>query len=135
MPAAQNRIEILPDKHDELGVPIARITYDYLPNDLAAFDAATANLRRVLEASGASEVHISSPPFEAHPMGSMRMGREPRTSVTDHVGRVHGVDNLFVGGAALFPSGSSVNPTLTIHALALRTAEHIVRRREEVLGG
>jgi choline dehydrogenase-like flavoprotein len=60
-------------------------------------------------------------------MGTMRMGTDPRTSVTDPNGQVHGIDNLFVGGAALFVTGSSVNPTLTLHALALRTARHLVQ--------
>jgi choline dehydrogenase-like flavoprotein len=53
------------------------------------------------------------------------MGTDPRTSVTDADGRVHGVGNLWVAGSSLFPTGSWANPTLTIVALALRTAERI----------
>jgi choline dehydrogenase-like flavoprotein len=60
-------------------------------------------------------------------MGTTRMGENPKSSVTDAAGRVHGVANLWVAGSSLFPTGSWANPTLTIAALALRSAEHISR--------
>ena len=69
---------------------------------------------------------ISSHPIGGyHHMGTTRMGENPRSSVTDGHGRVHGIDNLYVAGSSLFPTGSWANPTLTIVALALRTAERI----------
>jgi choline dehydrogenase-like flavoprotein len=128
LPAAANRITIDRSKLDEHGRPVARVQYTLLENDIQVLRASLAKMEEVLRASGAEEVHLTKPAFEAHPMGTMRMGRDPRTSVTDRWGEVHGVRNLFVGGAALFVTGSSVNPTLTLHALALRTADRIVRR-------
>jgi choline dehydrogenase-like flavoprotein len=62
-----------------------------------------------------------------HHMGTTRMGSDPRSSVADAHGRVHGLGNLFIAGSSLFPTGSWANPTLTIVALALRTAEQISR--------
>jgi choline dehydrogenase-like flavoprotein len=53
------------------------------------------------------------------------MGTDPGSSVTDSDGRVHGIGNLFVAGSSLFPTGGWANPTLTIVALALRSAEKI----------
>jgi choline dehydrogenase-like flavoprotein len=38
---------------------------------------------------------------------------------------VHGIANLFVNGAATFPTSSQANPTLTVVALSLRLAEHV----------
>lgn len=71
---------------------------------------------------------ISSHPIGGyHHMGTTRMGDDPKTSVTDANGRVHGVGNLWVAGSSLFPTSSWANPTLTIAALALRTAEKIDR--------
>jgi choline dehydrogenase-like flavoprotein len=71
---------------------------------------------------------ISSHPIGGyHHMGTTRMGDDPKTSVTDAEGRVHGVGNLWVAGSSLFPTGSWANPTLTIAALALRSAERINR--------
>ncbi len=69
---------------------------------------------------------VSSHPIGGyHHMGTTRMGTDPRTSVTDPEGRVHGLRNLWVAGSSLFPTGGWANPTLTIVALALRSAERI----------
>ncbi len=58
-----------------------------------------------------------------HTMGTTRMGISRQDSVCDGAGRVHGYANLYVGGSSLFPTGGAANPTLTIAALALRTAD------------
>jgi len=63
-----------------------------------------------------------------HHMGTTRMSDDPRTGVVDRDCRVHGMANLFVAGASVFPTGGSANPTLTIVALALRTADHLRER-------
>jgi choline dehydrogenase-like flavoprotein len=60
-----------------------------------------------------------------HHMGTTRMGTDPRRSVTDAAARVHGMGNLWVAGSSLFPTGGWANPTLTVVALALRTAERL----------
>jgi choline dehydrogenase-like flavoprotein len=60
-----------------------------------------------------------------HHLGGTRMSRDARDGVVDPDCRVHGVRNLFVAGSSVFPAGGSVNPTLTIVALALRLAEHL----------
>ena len=56
------------------------------------------------------------------------MANDPRQGVTDPFGRVHGIDNLYIAGSSLFPTSGWANPTLTIVALALRTADHIAKR-------
>jgi choline dehydrogenase-like flavoprotein len=58
-----------------------------------------------------------------HAMGGACMGDDPRTSVVDAEMRVHGVGNLSVASAAVFPNGSAQLPTLTMMALALRLAD------------
>lgn len=60
-----------------------------------------------------------------HHMGTTRMSDDPRRGVVDGHGRVHGVDNLYVAGSSVFPTSGWANPTLTIAALALRTAEKV----------
>jgi len=60
-----------------------------------------------------------------HHVGTTRMSEDPKQGVTDGYGRVHGIDNLHVVGSSTFPTSSWANPTLTIAALALRTAEQI----------
>ena len=60
-----------------------------------------------------------------HHMGTTRMADDPNRGVTDGWGRVHGLPNLYVAGSSLFPTGGWANPTLTILALSLRTADRI----------
>jgi len=60
-----------------------------------------------------------------HHMGTTRMADDPRHGVTDGWGRVHGLPNLHIAGSSLFPTAGWANPTLTILALTLRTADRI----------
>jgi len=73
-------------------------------------------------------------PAASHVGGTCRMGADPGTSVVSAYGRSHDVPNLFIADASVLPGqGAGDSPSLTIQALALRTAEHIVtlaRRRE-----
>ena len=69
---------------------------------------------------------ISAHPIAGfHHMGTTRMASDPRRGVTDGWGRVHGVSNLHIAGSSLFPTAGWANPTLTILALALRTADRV----------
>lgn len=65
-----------------------------------------------------------------HLLGGARMGGDPRQSVTDPRGRVHGIDSLFVTGSALFPTSGLDNPLLTLVALSLRLADHLKSREQ-----
>ena len=81
--------------------------------------------------SSAEKRWVSDDLVSAHPiggfhhMGTTRMSTDPRRGVTDGWGRVHGLPNLHVAGSSLFPTAGWANPTLTILALALRTADRI----------
>ncbi|MFC7739964.1 GMC family oxidoreductase [Nocardiopsis composta] len=61
-----------------------------------------------------------------HESGTLWMGEDPKESVTTLDCRLHGVDNLYVGGAATFPTSGSWNPTLTAVALGRRLADHLL---------
>jgi hypothetical protein len=61
-------------------------------------------------------------PFAFHESGTLWMGADPLTSVSDLHGRVHGTDDLYVLGGATFPTRGSWNPYLTMVALARRLA-------------
>jgi choline dehydrogenase-like flavoprotein len=68
---------------------------------------------------------VVDPRGSFHHMGTTRMNADPRRGVVDATCRVHGVSNMFVAGSSVFPTYGSVNPTLTIVALALRLADHL----------
>jgi len=61
-----------------------------------------------------------------HIMGTCRMGDDPKQSVVDKFQRSHDHKNLYVVGSSTFPTGAAANPTLTLAALSLLTAKHIL---------
>jgi len=61
----------------------------------------------------------------AHACGTLVAGNDPRTSVVDAEGKVHGLDNLYVVDGSVLPRSSRVNPSLTIYAWALRVAQRL----------
>lgn len=63
-----------------------------------------------------------------HHMGTTRMHRDPKQGVVDASCRVHGVGNLYVAGASVYPTSGSANPTLTLVALTLRLSDHLKAR-------
>jgi choline dehydrogenase-like flavoprotein len=60
-----------------------------------------------------------------HPMGTCRMGSDPRTSVVDEFGSVHDLPGLSIADAAILPGSTAVNPQVTIMALATRVAGRV----------
>ncbi len=64
----------------------------------------------------------------AHQNGTVRFGRDPKTSALDANCKAHDLDNLYVVDASFFPSSAAVNPALTIMANALRVADHLKAR-------
>lgn len=63
-----------------------------------------------------------------HHMGTTRMSDDPKTGVVDRNARVHGQENLYVGGSSVFSSGGHANPTYTITQLALRLGDHLAAK-------
>ncbi len=62
----------------------------------------------------------------AHQMGTCRMGANPKNSVTNENGQVHGVQELFVCDGSVFPGPSGINPMLSIMGLAHKSAQYII---------
>jgi choline dehydrogenase-like flavoprotein len=60
-----------------------------------------------------------------HHMGTTRMNDDPRQGVVDANCKVHGINNLFVAGAACYATAGAPNPTLTLVALTIRLADHL----------
>jgi len=87
-------------------------------------DDALAFSRDVLLAAGAKRI-LWSGLASTHWQGSARMGDDPAASVVDRNGECHEVKRLFVGDGSLVPRTLSVNPSLTIMALATRLADHL----------
>ncbi|MGH9307252.1 MAG: GMC family oxidoreductase [Acidimicrobiales bacterium] len=154
-PVRTNRVDLDPTVRDVYGLPVARITYSHHPNDLVVQAAMAPVLMEMLLAMGATSAQpafalglptalpqlgnqqaVERGPLRGEPatiggmvnhqMGTMRMGTRPDNSVLDPHGRFWGIPNLFVTDGSVFPSSGGYNPTLTIQAMAWRTATAVV---------
>jgi hypothetical protein len=70
----------------------------------------------------------SVPLTAVHPMGTLRMGEDPRTSVVRSTGEHHQVRGLFVADGSLFPTSIGGPPQISIYAFALHLAPHVIDR-------
>ncbi|MBP6776063.1 MAG: GMC family oxidoreductase, partial [Piscinibacter sp.] len=126
----------LADEHDALGLPKACV--DWRPGELvkATLDRTSQIVADELRRIGVAEVELDEPlsgrPWPAklngawHHMGTARMHDSPRKGVVDRNCRVHGIPNLYIAGAAVFPTAGANFPTFTLTALSLRLADHLV---------
>lgn len=126
------------------------IRYDLDPRDLARLQRGVVKLCEIYRAAGAERVF----PFIAghhevrtradlekletaklkpgdleitafHPLGTCRVGTNPRTSVLGPDQQSHQVDRLYVMDGSAIPSSLGVNPQLTIMAMSLRASERL----------
>ncbi len=142
LPQHANRVDLDPRIRDFRGFPVPRITYSSHKHELAAsryfapklaaicraapgFDAASSGIVDGLQ--GQAGANLGGPIATAHIMGTARMGHDPKHSVVNGHGRLHALDNVYVGDASVFASSGGFNPTLTLMALALRMARGVGR--------
>jgi choline dehydrogenase-like flavoprotein len=115
------------DNNSAVGVDengLERFEVELRPNEQERITGALQFSKEVLRAAGAREL-LWTGIASTHVQGSCRMGDDPARSVVDRNGESHDVKRLFVGDASLIPRTLSVNPSLTIMALATRLAEHL----------
>jgi choline dehydrogenase-like flavoprotein len=132
-PASRVRLD---RTRDALGQRRARLEWRVREDDIARITRTVAIIARHLESAGLGRVHTPLHPALPppgmrggyHHMGTTRMHRDPAQGVVDGDGRVHGVDNLYVTGSSVFPTGGHFNPTLTVAALAIRLGDHLAQR-------
>lgn len=135
IPNASGRwINLSPFESDEFGIPRAfvQMTTTGAEDNLAnAMDAATLALANQLSGNNPADLQITSTGRDGigttyHEAGTLWMGTNPATSVTDTNGRFHNVANAFCADQSLFVTVGSVNPTLTGLVLARKVAEAAV---------
>jgi choline dehydrogenase-like flavoprotein len=139
LPQAANRVDLDPSVRDAWGRPAGRVTYGPHRHELAASAHWAPALEAILLDAGAEwaftstsppqgelDLHERNPlgiaPASRHVMGTCRMGTDPATSVVGPDGRFHDVENLLCADSSVFVTSAGYNPTLTLVALALRTA-------------
>lgn len=124
LPNDRSAITLDPEVRDARGLPVARLTHDWLENDLAVLEAARRKCEELLWAAGAEKVYVGVE-YAAHPMGTCRMGNDPATSVVNQYCQSHDIKNLFVCDTSVFVTGGAVNSTLTAMALSRRAVDYM----------
>lgn len=114
----------LADEKDQYGLPIARVTHSYCDNDRRLIEHSLDFMSKALEAAGAKDIWRETDDT-CHLNGTARMGSDPRTSVVNADCRTWDIPNLWICDGSVFPTVGGVNPSLTIQAIACRTADRI----------
>ncbi|WP_201008592.1 GMC family oxidoreductase [Paenibacillus glycanilyticus] len=131
IPNPDSRVRLSKTVKDRFGIPVAFLSGSVHPESLRAAAVLGEQAEKWLWAAGAREVWQTKPggglSAGQHQAGTLRMGNDPETSVTDPSGRVHGYDNLWVSDGSVHVTNGGVNPVLTIMALAFRTADNLVK--------
>jgi len=140
-PNPASRITLADDK-DALGLNRTRLTWRLKKSDADSLRGNLEALARAFGGWGEGRVRVLFPARDEwteaegwgnHHLGTTRMALDPKKGVTDGNCAVHGMSNLYIAGSSLYPTGGTVNPTLTLVALALRLADHLKNRFAEGL--
>jgi choline dehydrogenase-like flavoprotein len=123
MAQERNRVT-LADEKDHHGLPIARVTYSWCDNDRRLIAHSLRFMGQALEAAGARDIWRQEDDT-CHLNGTARMGDDPSTSVVDSDCRSWDIRNLWICDGSVFPTVGGVNPSLTIQAIACRTADRM----------
>ncbi len=123
----------LADDVDQYGLRIPRITYSWCDNDKRLIRHSLRFMTQALEAIDANDIWTQDDDT-CHLNGTARMGDDAATSVVDTNCRSWDIPNLWVCDGSVFPTVGGVNPSLTIQAIACRTADRIrtMARRGEL---
>ena len=134
IPSPERYVELDPQVKDKYGLPAPKIHFNLTTEDLAIFKDATEKISEIIEASGGVISYTQPRPGvdSVHFVGTCKMGNDPKTSVLTPFLRTHDVENLYVSDGSGFIDYSEKNPTLTVMALASRSADHI---REQLRSG
>ncbi|MCL6444386.1 MAG: GMC family oxidoreductase [Alicyclobacillus sp.] len=132
-PRFDNGIFLNPSQVDEYGIPKVNVHFTYGEQDQRVIRQMTSAMQYLANGIG---LHVSKEPClrppgkDFHESGTCRMGNNPELSVTNQYGEVHQVTNVFIADSSVLPYIGGANPTLTIIAVAIRTADYILQRLE-----
>ena len=132
IPSFEARVQVDPTVKDFWGIPVCRISGNACIKDSEGTAFMADKAEKWLKEAGAVQtwqtgVVTGERAAQAgqHQAGTCRMGNDPKTSVCDKYGRVHGVPNLFVADGSLHVTNGGFNPALTIMAMGFRIGEYI----------
>ncbi len=111
------------------------LSYRPTANTLAGWARADAEIRDILERDGLARVmpwtNDVVGAYTVHPLASCRIGDDPHTSALDDRHELRGHPGIFVTDGSAVPGALTVNPALTIAALAERAMPAMVRAAQQ----
>ncbi len=135
VPNAHSFCDIDPVVVDRFGIPVLRFHWRWSEYEHLQVKHMHNTFAQIIETLGGRVAGLRNPEREGsgisaggsiiHELGTARMGADPKTSALNKYCQAHDAKNLFVADAAPFVSNPDKNPTLTICALAWRTAEYL----------
>jgi gluconate 2-dehydrogenase alpha chain len=138
LPYRGNYLDLDPTVKDKMGFPVTRITASYRENEKLIAEFSQAKMEEWYREAGAIDIIRTSlgdaMGASTHAYGGTRMGNNSETNVVNQWGFSHEVPNLGILGASVMGTSGSRNPTLTVQALAWRTAEHLATNWRSIIG-
>jgi choline dehydrogenase-like flavoprotein len=131
LPYADNRVTLNHDKKDKWGRPVVVVDCEFKDNEKLMHEEMGKVAGEMLEGAGFKNINISNqmsfPGNANHEMGTVRMGRDPKTSVLNAFNQMHEVPNVFVTDGSCMTSSNCVNPSITYMAITARACDHAVK--------
>ncbi len=129
IPSFNARVTVDKSVRDHWGIPVVALSGERHSLDYEHCKWLSSKAEMVLKESGAVKTwqNVGGRGLSGgqHQAGTARMGDDPKTSVTNRYGQVHGMDNLFVADGSLNVTNGGFNPVLTILALGYWVSEYI----------
>ncbi len=129
LPFEDHFLDLDPDVKDSLGYPVCRLTVGLKDSEKLAISFMQDKAEQWLHEAGAIAVEklpLGPISLSTHAYGGTRMGDNLETNVVNRWGFSHEAPNLGILGASVMGTSGARNPTLTVQALAWRTADHLV---------
>jgi choline dehydrogenase-like flavoprotein len=143
-PSPDSRVSLSSTQKDALGMPRVEVDWRLDTQVRRTADRSLALIASELRQTGIAHVNLDpsmelhdwpatmEPEGTWHHMGTTRMHSDEKQGVVDADCKVHGLANLYIAGSSVFPTAGANFPTITITALALRLAEHVIGQLKNI---
>ncbi len=136
IPNAKSFCEIDTNTKDKFGIPVLKFSFAWSEHELNQVKHFQKSMKELIDKLGGTLASEPDEPAKAiskggeiiHEVGTARMGGDEKESVVNQFGKTWDVDNLYLTDGSVFASKAHKNPTITIMALAMRSADNIAAR-------
>jgi len=135
IPKQTNFVSLDPEKKDDWGIPLLKISVQYDDNDEKMLKDFFEQFAEMYSKAGFTGIKTSdskqAPGLDIHEMGGVRMGKDPKTSLLNKWNQLHTCSNVFITDGACMTSTSTQNPSLTYMAMTARAVDYAVNQMKK----